>query len=88
MKNFYVQVEETGKIRDIISKPHEGYTEVSIATPLPQNIITGTYQLVGDSVIYRAEWDDNIFKQRLDEQQASIIELENVISEMAFGGEL
>lgn len=86
MKNFYVQVEATGKIRDIISKPHEGYTEVKLTIPLPYNIMGGSYQLVNEAVIYRPDWDTNLIEQRFNEQKEINIELENAIADLTYGG--
>lgn len=56
-KQFYVQVDEMNRITDVVEMPHEGYQPVELAVPLPPGILGGAYALVGDSPIYRIQWD-------------------------------
>jgi len=44
MKTFYIQLDQTGVIRDILEFPHDGYIEVQMDTPLPEGINGGWYR--------------------------------------------
>lgn len=80
-KTFYVQIGEQNRITDIISFPFEDYKPIELDTPIPSQILSGAYELIGDSPVYRKEWDRSIEMQR-------ITDLENAIAELAFGGEI
>lgn len=69
---FYIQTGENGKITDIITYPHEGYTEIELPAPLPVGIIGGAYELRDNLVIYRPEWDENEKIRHLEEQLAEM----------------
>lgn len=86
MKKFYIQINENGKVTDIISKPHEGFVEVNLNTPLPYNIMGGVYQFVDGSVVYRPDWDTNLIEERFEQQAAINIEVENAIADLTYGG--
>ena len=56
-KPFYVQLDSQNRITDVISMPHEGYQLVELEVPLPPNILSGAYELLEGSPVYRIQWD-------------------------------
>ncbi len=79
MKTFYLQTDNVNRITDVIEYEHEGYNPVELDTPLPPNILSGAYELISGSAVYRKEWDKSEDKQRL-------ADLETAYAELMFGG--
>lgn len=76
-KQFYIQVDEVNRITDVVEMPHEGYQPVELAVPLPPGILGGAYALVGDSPIYRIQWDtkEQEREKRLEAAESAILGL-------------
>lgn len=80
-KTFYIQTDNQNRITDLLEFAYSDYKPVELDTPIPSEILSGAYELIGDSPVYRKEWDRSIEMQR-------ITDLENAIAELAFGGEM
>lgn len=84
-KIFYVQTDTEKRITDVIEFPHGDYVPVELETPLPPKILGGAYELMGDSVIYCQNWDNESIQRQVENVQT---ETDRAIAEitMIIGG--
>lgn len=75
IKQFYIQVNETQIITDILEFPYQDYIEVQLNTPIPPRIMSGCYKLVNGEVVYIQNLDE-------DELSNKISILTNEINEL------
>lgn len=88
-KPFYVQLDSQNRITDVISMPHEGYQLVELEVPLPPNILSGAYELLEGSPVYRIRWDtkEQERQERMDKLEGKIREQESLVSAILGVGE-
>lgn len=88
-KPFYVQLDSQNRITDVISMPHEGYQLVELEVPLPPNILSGAYELLEGSPVYRIQWDTKELErqERMDKLEGKIREQESLVSAILGVGE-
>lgn len=83
LKDFYIQVDEVGRIRDCIEYPYEDYVPVKADTPLPYNILGGAYELREGQILYHPEWDKNA---EIEALKTELAEMQEALAAEMFGG--
>lgn len=81
LKDFYLQVDTEGHIRDILGYPYKDYIHVKLNSPLPSQITSGAYQYKDGEVIYRPEWDISKVE---NENKAEIETLKSLLADTVF----
>lgn len=75
IKDFYVQVDEENRVRDILSYPFEDYRHIRLNTPLPPRVVSGAYEYTDNGLIHRPEWDSAETDQKIAALEKTIAEL-------------